>query len=526
MANEKAQIQSVKNDVIIVNLPYLGDAKTTYLTADLAAAGIAATVKDNIGLANNDYLLLGEPGSQTAEIVKIGAAVTRGSAMTISACVYAHSAGTKVTQIRWNQCAIYGSTSASDTAPTIIGSAENLDVAHGRNEIKASTTYAYYYARYYNVQTTTYSPYSDSVASGGLTSKARGEIKREFLSMFNEKVDALITDDWLNRTINRWQRELLKRKKTWNCLRAVSISDLVEGQQGYTSPTDIFDSSEDSFISVKLKGEYPLSYTDATVFRELTSDHTGTTVSTAASVGGTTLTLTDSSDITQQNGNVYCKGVSIGYTLNTESTGVLSGITTCVAITAFADAGSGYTTVTASGHGFSDGDTCYIGSTRNYDGEYTVSGVAGDDFNIIKTFVADDATGACSTVDDSITEALSVGDEVWQVFTSGQPSQFTIDGKIKLYPIPDSSWDGTNLTVEHWKKFPDLDDDSDSTLFQWPENCYLYLNYQAGIRRKLSDSVVLARKAEWRDELEDLVSGDSDDDEIRIGPRNIYNVIY
>jgi len=528
MARERAIIQSVKNDVVTVSIPYIQGNKSTYTTASLAAAGTTLTVKDNSGFIDDEYLMLGEAGAETTEIVRIDGTITRGTSLTISACVFAHPTGTPVTHMRYNKVAIYGSTSAADTAPTAIGSAEAIDVSNGKNEIKASTTYSYYYARYYDEVNNTYSAYSDSVAAAGLSARARGEIKKEFLSIYNERIDDLITDDWLNRTINRWQRELNKRKKRWACLRDTSIQDLTEDVQSYALPTDIYDDdSSDSIVSVRIHDQSPLSYVDEKVFTSRTYDYVGSTVSTAASVGDTTLTLTDSSDFTQLNGACYSKGVKIGFTLNTESTGVLSGLTAAVAITAFADAGSGYTTVTAAGHGLSNGDTVYIGSTRNYDGSYTVSGVSGDDFNIYKTYVADDATGACSTVDSSITETLAAGSEVWQNYTSGQPVYYTIDdGYIKLDPIPDSTWDLKNLYIEYWQKFPDLSDDADETLFHSVENCYLYLNYQVAILRRLDEDVIMARQAVWKDDLEDLVAEDPEFRDVRIQPRNLYQQKY
>ena len=522
----KAQIQGVTNDIITVSLPPF-DGFETYTIEPIAATGTALTVKDNTGATKYDYIIIDD--GERSEIVQITDTVTRGTSLTIGATVFAHGSGVRVRQIRYNQVAVYGSSSAVDTAPTIIGSLTAIDVKNGGNVILASTTYDYYYARWYNEQTTTYTSYSDSVSADGLSARAKGEIKKEYLSAYNERIDDLITDDWLDRAINRWQRELMDRRKNWSVLRATELSNLAEDTQGYDLPDDIFDDNgNDSIISVKVYNEPDLTYEDNTVFRGNTFDNIGTTVKTAASVGGTSLTLTDSSDFTQLEGTCYCKGVKIGYSLNTESTGVLSTIVTCTACTAFADAGDDvHVVVTAAGHGYTDGDTIYIGSTRNYDGQYTVSSKTTDTFEIVATFVADDATGATSTVDDSITEALSAGDEVWQTVSKGQPMRYTIDnGSIKLRPVPDGVWNRRNLLVEYWKKFPVLDDDSDETLFLSPANCLLYLHWQASIRRKMQDDIQIIRQQKWKNHLEDLVSKDTDFQDIRIQPRNIYSNPY
>jgi len=59
----------------------------------------------------------------------------------------------------------------------------------------------------------------------------------------------------------------------------------------------------------------------------------------------------------------------------------------------FADAGGGKVTVTSTDHGLSNGDNVTIEWTTSYDGNYVVSSVATDTFEITDTFVANDATG-------------------------------------------------------------------------------------------------------------------------------------
>ena len=80
--------------------------------------------------------------------------------------------------------------------------------------------------------------------------------------------------------------------------------------------------------------------------------------------------------------------------------------------------------------------------------------------------------------------------------------------------------------IEYWKKFPVLDDDSDETLFLSPANCLLYLHWQASIRRKMQEDIQIVRQQKWKNHLEDLVSKDTDFQDIRIMPRNIYSPQY
>ena len=59
-------------------------------------------------------------------------------------------------------------------------------------------------------------------------------------------------------------------------------------------------------------------------------------------------------------------------------------------VSAYADAGGGQVTVSATAHGRSNGDTVYIRGTTNYDGSYAISNVATDTFEISATWAGDD----------------------------------------------------------------------------------------------------------------------------------------
>jgi len=452
MALEKPSIKEVKSNVVRIAHPYLSGNKTTYLTAELDATGIAITVKDNTDFADDDYIILGEVGGQMTEIVKVNAAVTPGTAMTTTACVFDHPIGEKVTYIRYNQLQLYGSATTGDTSPSAIGSLVGIDVKSNYTEILVDTAdiESYYYVRYYNEDATEYSSYSESASAGGLSNQARGEIKNEFLSIYNEKIDDLITDDWLNRSINRWQRELSKRRNQWSVLRYTDIIETTQDTQAYSLPSDIQDeNTEEAIVSVKYYNEPEIKYADEELFQKLTFDHIGSTLYTDIGLADITVVLDNTNDFADS-GTIYVEGDEIAYTANTRSTNTLSGVT-------------------------------------------------------------------------GITATHTADDEVWQVRNTGSPVRFTIDSDyIKLYPMPGSVEADKNLYLEYWRKFTDLDDDQDETLFKYPENCYLYLNWQVAIRRKLSEDIIMARKAQWQIDLEQLVAEDPDFREIRIQPMNFY----
>ena len=64
------------------------------------------------------------------------------------------------------------------------------------------------------------------------------------------------------------------------------------------------------------------------------------------------------------------------------------------AITAFADAGGGNTTVTCGTHGLANSDIVTISGTTNYNGTYTIANVNTNTFTIVKAYAGNDATSA------------------------------------------------------------------------------------------------------------------------------------
>jgi hypothetical protein len=74
----------------------------------------------------------------------------------------------------------------------------------------------------------------------------------------------------------------------------------------------------------------------------------------------------------------------------------ISGSSVAKTITAFADAGGGEVTVTATAHGFATGDIITIAGTTSYNGVFNITKVDADNFKITDTWVSDDATGTAT----------------------------------------------------------------------------------------------------------------------------------
>ncbi len=156
-----------------------------------AGSTVAMTLDDNTGLANADYILVGEIGKGKTEIAVINAAVTRGVAIQVATLVFPHNAGTPVRKIPYNQVKFY-------RAATLTGSKSQLGSAVAIDVEKEFTTYedstntdGYGFFQFYNSTTTAASGYSAGFNYVELSANSREKI-REFVTSphnWNKQLD-------------------------------------------------------------------------------------------------------------------------------------------------------------------------------------------------------------------------------------------------------------------------------------------------------------------------------------------------
>ena len=70
---------------LVRNYELIKDREKTYLTADADAAATTLTVRavDTNSMADNDYLIVGEIGTENSEIMQINGTVVDGTSLTI-----------------------------------------------------------------------------------------------------------------------------------------------------------------------------------------------------------------------------------------------------------------------------------------------------------------------------------------------------------------------------------------------------------------------------------------------------------
>lgn len=329
MAYQKPELNLIRDNVIRVYQPEVVEP-LTYLTATVAAAGTALTVRDNSGFANYDLLLFEGFGVEGAEIKKVNGVVTAGTSMTASTLTFAHGIDTLVQKVLFNQIEISGAATLTGSK-TVIATIDINAGANYNDYIVSGTTYAYYFARFYNslAQTPYYGEYSDGLVSTDFTPLMVGFIRRNAFKNAGEIFGGKYDNQWLYDQLYLCEEDLMKAKPRWGQLviNDYDLGNITTGDARIALPSDISDDETNkSIFGLRISTNDNMSYIPVPEFENLMYGVGQTTLASTAAIGATTLVLTDSNDFADS-GSVNIGGTSYSYTTNTRSTDTLSGLT-------------------------------------------------------------------------------------------------------------------------------------------------------------------------------------------------------
>lgn len=240
------------------NWALINDREKTYLTADAAAAAttltvattsiVAAATSSNIW-SDNDYILVGEIGQETTEIMQMAAAVTSATSLTIDregsagGLRHAHPKGTPVYRIDYNRAEFSRAPTESGTKTVLTTKNITPDSEFTSYEDTTNTT-GYGFARFATTAGV-YSAYSDGV-NYSETGEGSSRDPRT-LWMMRKKVRQLLdeddansklTDSRIDEAINDKQREVA-HLRLWSFYEDEKSLSAVANQFVYDIPTTV-----------------------------------------------------------------------------------------------------------------------------------------------------------------------------------------------------------------------------------------------------------------------------------------------
>jgi hypothetical protein len=396
---------SHKNRQLSVDLTPLVEAglEVTLLSADVAASSSTLTVKDIDGFAVSQYVLIGELGQETSEIIKIHASTApTGTTITLASnTTYAHSAGTKVYRIEFDQIEF-------SYASTATGSKSVLTTANIQADQKiqvytdTSQTSGYYFARFKNSGASTYGSYTDAIAYGGWDDYTVGALIEQALKTLGITLSNALSRTDCYKIINSGMRFIQGKQVHFpqNDILGYVLGQAARGTYSWTLPTDIYDNdSSKSIYTVKVGASDPLVWFDPREMDDYREGQVTTQVRTQATAGDTSLAIDNSYD--------------------------------------FADSGT---------------ITFYISGTK-YTATYT---------GVTRSATAGVLTGIPSSGDGSITVTVPVDTNIFQNVLEGTPTYFTVrNGNLEIAPMPDSANDDMNVYLDYSTAVTKVDSDGD-----------------------------------------------------------------
>lgn len=224
------------------NRQLIKNAKYSYLSSNYASGVVTLSIINDNGFSDNDYILIGEFGSETSEIRQIDGSPSGNSLIISSATGFAHSESTKITILKYNQVKFW------QTAASTYNSAENYlgvediqpdDVFTKYQDTVNSTGFGWFC--FYNSTTAQTTTNSNAIPYADFNEYSVKKILDAFFSLLNNKEMKLITHEdafrWLNEAYTISLNELNLVNQEYGVPAEYSLS-VTSGTAEYALPSD------------------------------------------------------------------------------------------------------------------------------------------------------------------------------------------------------------------------------------------------------------------------------------------------
>lgn len=401
----------------------------TYLSADMAV-GTAMTVKSQAGFhaTDNQPLIIGELGGEITELVETDTSSSPSTITLANASIFAHSAGTPVYLIKFDQIEVSHSTTLTGSKSTLTANSGLYSIQPDKDYFildETEFTTGFYFVRFKESVGSTFSEYSDGIEVGTWERDTVGYMIDRSLSNIGVTLSDSITlwdcYEWINNGMKLIQGKLQRWAEhyTYNAV----LGQTSRGINTLTMPTDAYDQETNkSIIGIRIGDENKLTYLSPVEFEEQIGGALTTQVTTQAEISDTTLEIDNSYD--------------------------------------FADTGT---------------VSVYISGTK-YNITYT---------GITRSATAGVLTGVPTSGTGSITVQIAVDTNVWQGETEGIPLYFTVrNSKLEWYPMTDGNEDNQNVYGDYAKVATVVDTDRDTIDYQRFDMLQSYLTFRIKMKSR------------------------------------------
>lgn len=317
--------------IVTLNQSLIDDQYRTHLNASASSAASTVGVYSISEITTDDILLIGEFGQEGSEIIKTSASVSpSGTTVTLaSALAKSHPKDAPVYILPYDQVQFYHATT-SDGAKTLLTTVDVNEEATLTRYDDTAYTSGYYFTRFYNSISTSYSDYSDPIPYGNYAANTVSRIIESAMGELGKEYSKTLTYDMLVEEINSCLRYVRGKLKTWsNCQEFdYKLAQMDRGEYKFALPTTYYDkNSNRSMLQARWWNDTSLTYKDKTEFDEYFKDVSYSDVATECTAGATSLVL-DSTDDFAETGTLTAYVANTAYTItysaNDQSTNTLT----------------------------------------------------------------------------------------------------------------------------------------------------------------------------------------------------------
>ena len=230
---------NLNNQIIQSSQPTLL-GHSTNLTAQAVDGTTSLTVESSASFVDNDWVLIGKFGEESAEATDLTVTPTDDHAITVTAIKHNHSAGTPVSFLKYNRIRFKSSTTETGTFTDVAG-ATGIVIQPDREvtafEDVAMTSTTWYEVFGYDTKNTTTSAASQAVQATGFKTGSLREIIDSARGLTRQPTEDFVTDDDIKRMGNT-ALSSLQSKKGWAAMEGVDYGALYVGRTVYSLPTD------------------------------------------------------------------------------------------------------------------------------------------------------------------------------------------------------------------------------------------------------------------------------------------------
>lgn len=242
------------------------NAKYSFLNTNYLSGVDEVVLTNSLGFAADDYVLLGEWGSETSEIMQIDTVTAATHTLKFTADTkFAHSESTKVYRIRYNQVLFYHTAAATfsnteNPLPTGAAAAQDLqaDSIFTTLEDTVNTTGYGWFVFYKSTAPTKVTENSNAIPYANFSESTTKKILDNFYSLLNDKERRQIDIDdafsWMNEAISVMTGELNLISSSYMVSDDTTVS-VVSGTSEYSLESDfsdivsVYDSTNDREIT-------------------------------------------------------------------------------------------------------------------------------------------------------------------------------------------------------------------------------------------------------------------------------------